>query len=323
MTDRYFAAIDLGTNSCRLLIVNQNGKPAYQDSIPTRLGEGLQREMKLTPEAIARGIDCFDQYKNVLDRYEIVKLRAIATEACRSAKNSRFFLQKVYEKTGIHIEVVDAKEEARLNLKGAISHVRKGKPYVAIVDLGGGSTEITLATNSDNPEMISTVSIPWGSITASDAFKLETYDENNADRLREDVKRWVDGFKRTAYYDDLLNNVSFVATSSTPLRLAAIVKKHDHYDREKCDGLKFKIGDIAKILDDLKEKSVEEMAANPCIGEKRSRMFVAATVMFKEIFDGLGAEEIVASLKSAKDGIVEELIENDKAEKAKKNGKAY
>lgn len=321
MTDRYFAAIDLGTNSCRLLIANQNGKPVYQDSIPTRLGEGLQSKMQLTPEAIARGVDCFIQYKQIMDRYDIVKLRAIATESCRAAKNARDFLQHVYEKTGIHIEVVDAKEEARLNLKGAISHVRKGKPYVAIVDLGGGSTEITLATNTDNPEMISTVSIPWGSITASDAFKLETYNEGNANRLRAEVDRWVNGFKHTANYGDLRNDVSFVATSSTPLRLAAIAKKHKVYDREKCDGLKFKTQDIGKILDGLKTQSVADMAANPCIGVKRSTMFVAATVMFKEIFDGLEADEITASLKSAKDGIVEELIEKHKAEEAKRNGK--
>ena len=170
--------------------------------------------------------------------------------------------------------------------------------------------------------MISTVSIPWGSITASDAFKLETYNEGNANRLRAEVDRWVNGFKHTANYDDLRNDVSFVATSSTPLRLAAIAKKHKVYDREKCDGLKFKTQDIGKILDGLKTQSVADMAANPCIGAKRSTMFVAATVIFKEIFDGLEADEITASLKSAKDGIVEELIEKYKAEEAKRNGKA-
>ena len=97
MTDRYFAAIDLGTNSCRLLIANQNGKPVYQDSIPTRLGEGLQSKMQLTPEAIARGVDCFIQYKQIMDRYDIVKLRAIATESCRAAKNARDCLQHLYD----------------------------------------------------------------------------------------------------------------------------------------------------------------------------------------------------------------------------------
>ena len=324
MTNKYFASIDLGTNSCRLLIVNQNGQTVYQDSIPTRLGEGLQSEMKLTPDAIARGLDCFQQYKRIMDKYAIVKLRAIATEACRSAKNAGDFLQKVYEKYGIHVEVVDAKEEARLNLKGAISHVRKkNKPYVIIVDLGGGSTEITLATNEDSPQMVASVSIPWGSITASDAFKLETYNEINASRFREDVKRWVDGFKRTTYYNDLKQDVCFVATSSTPLRLAAIIKNHETYDRMKCDGLKFKRKDINAVLDRLKTQSVEEMAKNPCIGEKRAKMFVAALVMFKEIFDGLEADELVASLKSAKDGIVEELIEKYNAEQVKENGKTH
>ncbi len=320
MTDVYFSAIDLGTNSCRLLIVNSKGKTVYQDSMPTRLGEGMQSEMKLTPAAVARGLDCFQQYKQIMDHYNIVSSRAIATEACRAAKNAQDFLRKIYEKTEIFIEVVDPKEEARLNLKGAVSHVRKGKPYVVIVDLGGGSTEITLAANSEKLEMLSSVSIPWGSATASDAFKLETYNEIGANRLREDVKRWVNGFKRTAYYDDLREDVSFVATSSTPLRLAAIIKRHKYYDREKCDGLKFTLKDVTTVLNKIKKQTVEEMAENPCIGSKRAPMFIAATVMFKEIFDGLGADSIVASLKSAKDGIVEELMEKYKREKTKENG---
>ncbi len=313
MEEKFYAAIDLGTNSCRLLIVNQKGKVVYQDSVSTRLGEGMQSEMRLTEEACNRGLVCFDQYKQVIDRYDVKKIRAIATEACRSAKNARDFIQKVYERTGIHIEVVTPYEEARLNLKGAVSHVRGKKPYVVIVDLGGGSTEIVMATNGQNPELINTVSIPWGSRTSADAFKLETYDRINAERLKEEVKRWVDGFKHSANYGCFKNDVSFVATSSTPLRLAALAKGHGVYNREKCDGLKIKISDVNKVLEQLKTMSQKEMAENPCIGERRSHIFVSAVVMFKEIFDGLGAKEITASLRSAKDGIAEELTENDKA----------
>ena len=105
-----------------------------------------------------------------------------------------------------------------------------------------------------------------------------------------------------------------MATSSTPLRLAALVKKHEFYDRERCDGLRLKLSDINKVLEKLKTATQPEMADNPCIGERRSHIFVAAVVMLRDIFEGLGAEVITASLKSAKDGIVEELIENDKAD---------
>ena len=106
MEERCFAAIDLGTNSCRLKIVDAKGRKVYQDSVPTKLGEGLQAQMMLTPEALDRGMECFCQYAQILSKYNVVKIRAIATEACRLAKNAGDFIRKVYEKTGISIEIV-------------------------------------------------------------------------------------------------------------------------------------------------------------------------------------------------------------------------
>lgn len=333
MVEKFYAAIDLGTNSCRLLIADAKGRPVYQDSMSTRLGEGMQATSMLTDEAMARGLDCFEQFHNVMKDCNIVACRAIGTAACRSAKNAGDFIRKVYDRTGIHIEVVSPAEEARLNLKGAISHVRNKSEYALVVDQGGGSTEIVLAQNSDNPSMLSAVSIPWGSRTAADAFQLETYDKVNAARLSQEIKRWVDGFKHSSNFEAIKDNVSFVATSSTPLRLASLIRKCDRYDRDKCDGLQIKTKDIFKVLEDLKTASVEDMAKNPSIGYQRAPIFVAGVVMLGQIFNELGAEKIVASLRSAKDGIVEELIQNDKSkqrvqkemtEKHKeKNGKTH
>ena len=312
MEERCFAAIDLGTNSCRLKIVDATGRKVYQDSIPTRLGEGLQAQMLLTDAAMDRGMECFYQYAQVLSKYNVVNLRAVATEACRVAKNAGDFIRKIYEKTGISLEVITPYEEARLNLCGAISHVSEKTPYVVVIDLGGGSTEITLASNGKRPEILNTVSIPWGSITSADAFHLDTYNEEGYKRFAQEVKRWVEGFRNSSNFKDVRQDTCFVATSSTPLRLAALVKKHDSYDRERCDGLKFKLTDVQKVLEKLKTMSVEEMAANPCIGEHRAHMFLAAVLMFNDICSGLEADTIIASLRSAKDGIVDELIKNDK-----------
>ena len=312
MEERCFAAIDLGTNSCRLKIVDAKGRKVYQDSVPTKLGEGLQAQMMLTPEALDRGMECFCQYAQILSKYNVVKIRAIATEACRLAKNAGDFIRKVYEKTGISIEIVSPYEEARLNLCGAISHVREKTPYVVVIDLGGGSTEICLATNNANPEILTTVSIPWGAITASDAFGLATYNPEGAKRLSVEINRWVEGFKKSSNFNGVVQDCCCVATSSTPLRLAALIKKHSTYDRDKCDGLKFNAKDVEKTLEALKSMTVEDMAQNPCIGERRSNIFFAAVYMFNDICSGLGIDSIIASLRSAKDGIVEELIKNDK-----------
>ena len=97
--------------------------------------------------------------------------------------------------------------------------------------------------------------------------------------------------------------------------MVSLIHGFEVYDRNQCDGLTFKLKDIDKVLDDLKTATVEDMAKNPNIGEKRASMFVPAVVMLQEIFSGLGANTIVASLRSAKDGIVEELISYDKTHK--------
>ena len=313
MTEKFFAAIDLGTNSCRLLIADEKGRPVYQDSMATRLGEGMQATSMLTDEAMARGLDCFEQFHKVMDDCNVISYRAIGTAACRSAKNAGDFIRKVYDRTGIHIEVVSAAEEARLNLKGAISHVRNKSEYAVVVDQGGGSTEIVLAQNTDSPVMVNSVSIPWGSRTAADAFHLETYDKLNASRLAQEMKRWVDGFKHSSNFEAVKDSVRFVATSSTPLRLASLIRHCERYEREKCDGLVIKTKDISKIMEELKSARVADLAANPNIGYQRAPIFISGVVMLEQIFIELGAEKVVASLRSAKDGIIEELIQDNKA----------
>ena len=153
MNEKCYAAIDLGTNSCRLLICDETGKELCKYTTSPRLGEGLQKEMKFTPEAVDRGIKCFFDYRQIMDKYNIVKCRAIATAGCRMAKNGADFIKRVFDESRIKLEVIDGYEEARLNLKGALIHVQGKTPYVVLYDLGGGSTEITLATNTQNQQI--------------------------------------------------------------------------------------------------------------------------------------------------------------------------
>lgn len=312
MNEKCFAAIDLGTNSCRLLICDENGKCLAKEVVATRLGEGMCREMKFTDEAIERGIKCFYEYKKVIDNYNVVKTRAIATAACRMASNGQDFIKKVRNESLIEIEVIDGYEEARLNLKGALSHVKGKTKFVVLYDLGGGSTEITLATNDDKPHILYTISIPWGARNASEAFNLREYREENAQKLRQEIDNYVQEFVRKSALENYHDDVSWVATSSTPLRLVSMVKDFGEFDREKADGLIMNREDMDKAISTILGLSEAEMADNPYIGDKRSTIFVAACIIFKTIYDGLNVDEITASLKSAKDGIIEELMEENK-----------
>lgn len=313
--NKYYAAIDLGTNSCRLLIADNSGNYVYKDTVSTKLGEGMFAQNKLSDDAQNRTLECFYNFKQQIDKFGVEpnNVRAIATASCRMASNAEEFLHKVYHETMLKLEVIDGKEEARLNLIGAMDNVKSKAKYVLIYDLGGGSTEISLAKNTKNPEIMFTISIPWGARNASEAFALSSYEPEKAELLRREIRRWVDGFKNEANWEKYQNDICTVATSSTPLRLVSMVKNFGEYDRERADGITVKYADVDKQIENIYTMSPKEMAHNNYIGEKRSLIFVAAGVIFQTISKGLGVKEFTASLKSAKDGIIKELINHDKS----------
>lgn len=318
---KYFAAIDLGTNSCRLVIADENKNYVYADALSPRLGEGMFPDMYFTPQAIERGVKCFYDFKQIMYKYNIISYRAIATASCRMAKNSQEFLDKVYQESLIKIDVIDGFEEARLNLKGALQHVCGKSKYVVVYDLGGGSTEITLATNETDPKIIHTVSIPWGARNASEAFDMIEYCPEKAAKLEREIATYSQKFIKDAKLDDCRDDICFVATSSTPLRFVCMINQFGKYDRDKADGIKMATADIDKQIAKIYTLSQPEMLANKYIGNKRSFIFTSACVIFKTIYDHLGIKEITASLKSAKDGIIDELVDEYRTKGLIKNGK--
>ena len=313
--NKYYAAIDLGTNSCRLLVADKSGKYVYKDTVSTKLGEGMFAQNKLTDEAQNRTLECFYNFKQQIDKFgvEPQNVRAIPTASCRMASNAEEFLHKVYHETMINLDVIDGQEEARLNLIGAMDYVKSKANYVLIYDLGGGSTEVSLAKNTKNAEIMFSITIPWGARNASEAFALSSYDPEKAELLRREIRRWVDGFKNESNWEKYKNDICVVATSSTPLRLVSMVKNFGEYDRERADGVTVKYTDVDKQIESVYTMSPQEMAKNNYIGEKRSLIFVAAGVFFQTISKGLDVKEFTASLKSAKDGIIKELINHDKS----------
>ena len=113
MVSENLAAIDLGTNACRIMVVDGNGSLLYRNSLSTKLGEGMYANMCFTNEAIDRGLCAFSEYAKILEKYDVKKYRAIATASCRMATNGMYFVKKVAETTGIKIDVIDGHQEAK------------------------------------------------------------------------------------------------------------------------------------------------------------------------------------------------------------------
>lgn len=308
MSNGNLAAIDLGTNSCRLTITNRKGFVIYRKTVATKLGEGLHSTGKFTPEAMERGLKCLAEYADIMRDYAVIEYRAIATASCRIAKNGGEFVRMVEDICGIHLDVISPKEEAVLNVKGARLNADPGAEYLVVYDLGGGSTEITLATNSEVPEIIYTVSIPWGARNATEAYDLLEYDEEKAAKLREEVQKYTSDFICNSDFEKYRDKCEFIATSSTPLRLVSMTRGLGSYNRYGVDGVAESVEEIDKQIAKIHKMNYKQAAENPYIGEERAMIFQAACVIFKTIYDDLRIEILTASLKGAQEAIINDLV---------------
>lgn len=308
MANGNLAAIDLGTNSCRLMITDQKGCIVFRKTETTKLGEGLHSDGKFTDAAIERGLKCLAEYADIMKEYGVVKYKAVATASCRMAKNGEEFVKAVEELCGVRLDIIDAKEEALLNVKGARLNADSGKEYVVVYDLGGGSTEITLATNKDNPEIIYTVSIPWGARNATEAFDLLEYDEEKASKLADEVKKYTIDFLQKSNLEKYREKCEFLATSSTPLRLVSMSHELGEYNRYNVDGVSETIEQLDKQIAKIQRMDFTQMAESPYIGENRATIFQAACVIFKTIYDELQIKVLKASLKGAQEAMINDLV---------------
>ncbi|MDD4556996.1 MAG: hypothetical protein PHE89_06715 [Alphaproteobacteria bacterium] len=307
MPKRY-AAIDLGSNSCRLSIVDETGKEVFHNGISVRLGEGLIAEGILSEEAISRAAQCFFDFRQEMDIHNVEAYHAVATAAARKAKNADALIKAIKNESGIELDIISGEEEARLTLLGALGHADKSKKYILAFDSGGGSTEISLATNTETPKIIHSTSIPWGGRNASEKFKLAEYSQRNADKFRKELKGYLDKFIEDSNFDKYADSISFIGASSTPLRLAAAFHEFEKYERGNSDGYEIEVQKVEPLLNAFYKKSVSELAQSPYVGQNRSSIFVASCLIFETVAKTFEMDKVVASLGSVKEGVVRELI---------------
>ena len=168
-----YAALDLGTNNCRLLIARPvDGSFTVIDAFSriVRLGEGMSQSGRLSDEAMDRAVAALAVCADKLRRRNVSLARSVATEACRRAANGRAFVERVREETGIVLEVIEPQEEARLAMLGCHKLLEPGDGPALIFDIGGGSTELVLVDHVDGiPKIRSWWSAPWGVVSLTES----------------------------------------------------------------------------------------------------------------------------------------------------------
>jgi exopolyphosphatase/guanosine-5'-triphosphate,3'-diphosphate pyrophosphatase len=314
-----YAAIDLGTNNCRLLIARPTaGGFTVVDAFSriVRLGEGLATSGRLTDAAMDRAVEALGVCADKLRRRRVGLARSVATEACRRAANGRHFVERVRRETGIVLEIIAPQEEARLAVLGCHKLLEPGDGPALIFDIGGGSTELVLVEpgGEDNaPRIKAWWSAPWGvvSLTESEGRPAIEGPERVAAyrRMRERARHAFARF--TELLPENKENIRLLGTSGTVTTLASVHLALPSYDRRAVDGLHVPIGAMRDISTMIAEMDFEGRSGLPCIGSERADLVVAGCAILEAILDIWPAEQLGIADRGIREGILRSLMARD------------
>ncbi|WP_278395055.1 Ppx/GppA phosphatase family protein [Sphingobium yanoikuyae] len=313
---RSYAAIDLGTNNCRLLIA----KPSSDGFIVVdafsrivRLGEGLAATGRISDAAIDRAIAALSVCADKLRRRHVTLARSVATEACRRASNGAEFIQRVYRETGIALDIISAQEEARLAVLGCHALLEEGNGPALIFDIGGGSTELVLVDSHCDgaPRIVDWVSAPWGvvSLTESELFDHANPTERLAayGRMRARVAEAFAPLARRLPQGEA--GIRLLGTSGTVTTLASLHVDLPRYDRQAIDGLIVPSSSMRAISERLSTMALADRQRLPCIGTERADLVVAGCAILESILDIWPAERLGVADRGIREGILRGLMD--------------
>jgi exopolyphosphatase/guanosine-5'-triphosphate,3'-diphosphate pyrophosphatase len=312
-----YGAIDLGTNNCRLLIARptQDGFTVIDAfSRIVRLGEGLSRTGELSQEAMDRAVGALGVCGEKLRRRNVSLSRSVATEACRRAKNGFEFTERVRVETGIALDIIEPREEARLAVLGCHKLLEPGDGPALIFDIGGGSTELVLVDQQEGtPRIRAWWSAPWGvvSLTESEGKEaLEGADRLKAyGRMRERARRAFANF--ATMLPENRDGIRLLGTSGTVTTLASVHLALPAYDRRAVDGLHVPIGAMQNISTMIAEMDYEERSSLPCIGNERADLVVAGCAILEAIIEIWPAQNLGVADRGIREGILRSLMARD------------
>ena len=310
-----YAALDLGTNNCRLLVARPAGsgfRVVDAFSRIVRLGEGLAATGALSEEAMARALEALKICADKIAARRVIAGRYVATEACRQAANCEVFLARIREEVGLEIEIIPSTEEARLVVGGCAPLLNARIPYAVVFDIGGGSTEIVwlrLWGGQDwrrRPQILGSVSLPFGVVTLTDRFggaevSAETYGEMVAETVAALMP-----FERA---HEILRHVrtgrvQMLGSSGTVTTLAGIHLALPRYIRALVDGSVLTFEQISVVSAHLAGLDFAGRAANPCVGRERADLVLSGCA----ILDAICATWPVGRLRVADRGVREGIL---------------
>jgi exopolyphosphatase/guanosine-5'-triphosphate,3'-diphosphate pyrophosphatase len=315
-----YAAIDLGTNNCRLLIARPaSGNFVVIDAFSrvVRLGEGLAQTGRLSDAAMDRALGALKICADKLRRRNVHLARSVATEACRRAANGEEFIERVRRETGIMLDIISAQEEARLAVLGCHILLEDGIGPAMIFDIGGGSTELVLIEpGGPVPRILDWQSVPWGVVSLSETVghELEGADVDARAARYAQMRRVVDdSFAEFAgrIAPHRAPDLRLLGTSGTVTTLASVHLELPQYDRKAVDGLIVPSDSMREISSRLAHMAAQERRRLPCIGQERADLVVAGCAILESILDLWPAPRLGGADRGIREGILRSLMSAD------------
>jgi len=331
-----FAALDLGTNNCRLLIARASGdgfKVIDSYSRVVRLGKGLASTGRLSDESMDAAVEALAVCASKMKARRVKRWRCVATEACRKASNGQEFLDRAKEEGGVSLEIISPRVEARLAVMGCLNLIDMTKEVALVIDIGGGSTELSWVdvrrlkdpneeSRVHRPPISAWASLPVGVVTLSEMVPetddRETWYADMKAKVREAIAEQGCETRFTKTFKEGRGHL--IGTSGTITSLAGIHLKLPFYQRDKVDGLWLRSSDALKVARDMASRSPEDRAKEPCIGEDRARLLVAGCAITDVICEMWPSKMIRVADRGLREGMLRGLM--DKSQKLNSASKA-
>jgi exopolyphosphatase/guanosine-5'-triphosphate,3'-diphosphate pyrophosphatase len=320
-----YAALDLGTNNCRLLIA----RPTFEgfrviDSFSriVRLGEGLSQTGRLSEAAIARTIGALAICRDKMGSHGVRRARMIATEACRAAANGLQFLDEVRERLGMQLEIVDRETEAHLAAAGCGALADRQAQSIVLFDIGGGSSEIVWLSGetkrgepcgeSTGQRIRAWESLRLGVVTLAEKFGGQEVSDETFDAMTAHVFDQLTPFAHRVAGEARCANFHLLGTSGTVTTIAGVHLNLPRYDRRQVDGLWLTSAEVDATIGRLRAMSYAQRSANPCIGHERADLVLAGCAILEAIRQRFPADRVRIADRGLREGMLTQLMSADR-----------
>ncbi len=316
-----YAALDLGTNNCRLLVARPAGDgfrviDAFSRII--RLGEGVSVSGRLSEAAVERALAALAICRSKMKNRGVARARLIATEACRAAENGADFLARVADELGLALEVIDRETEATLAATGCTPLMDPQADGVVLFDIGGGSSELVRLSRSYDtgrgpplPQIRGWISLPHGVVTLAERFGGIHVDRETYQAMIDEVAVMIAPFARD-HGGDGLRGIHMLGTSGTVTTIAGVHLNLKRYDRNRVDGCWMNAQDVNAVLEKLLAMSYDERVASPCIGVERADLVLAGCAILEAIRRAFPCPRLRVADRGLREGMLVQMMREDR-----------